>query len=342
MLCADRRLDPLQPRRRAGVELARPASAAAAACRLALGRSSPALRSREALLDALDGDLQALALGRLEHVVDDALLEGLDRVLVVGGDEDDLRPATAAVAARRVSASSSSTGSWAIARAASTPVMPGMRMSRKTRSGWCCSVSATASAPFFASATISSSGQTSARRARSCSRSSRSSSAMTARSSCGVRSAIASTRARVGREQRARAASRCSANGDSDERRARRARDEQRRRRAPSTPSRADERPSHERERRSASTTSRDREQQRRRATRSGPCTSSTSEYRSGRRRRPVMPSSGSEDHQADAPSATATTSGQQHQQRSASATRLPATSITSGLLRAAAPGRAR
>jgi hypothetical protein len=60
------------------------------------------------------------------------------------------------------------------------PFMPGMRMSRKTRSGWCCSTSSTASVPFFASPTISSSGQTSARRARSCSRSSRSSSAMTA------------------------------------------------------------------------------------------------------------------------------------------------------------------
>ena len=84
------------------------------------------------------------------------------------------------VASRRVSASSSSTGSWPIARAASMPFMPGMRMSRKTSSGRCCSTSATASAPFFASPTISSSGQTSTRRARNCSRSSRSSSAMTA------------------------------------------------------------------------------------------------------------------------------------------------------------------
>ena len=76
---------------------------------------------------------------------------------------------------------SSSTGSCAIARAASTPVMPGMRMSRKTRSGLWASVSATASVPFFASATISSSGQTSASRARSCSRIKRSSSAISAR-----------------------------------------------------------------------------------------------------------------------------------------------------------------
>ena len=44
----------------------------------------------EALLDPVDGDLEPLALGGLEHVVDDALLEGLDRVLVVGGDENDL------------------------------------------------------------------------------------------------------------------------------------------------------------------------------------------------------------------------------------------------------------
>jgi len=42
---------------------------------------------------ALDRDDQALALGRLEHVVDHALLEGVDRVLVVGGDEHDLRQA---------------------------------------------------------------------------------------------------------------------------------------------------------------------------------------------------------------------------------------------------------
>ena len=45
----------------------------------------------EPLADALHRDGEALALVRLEHIVDRALLEGLDRVLVVGGDEDDVR-----------------------------------------------------------------------------------------------------------------------------------------------------------------------------------------------------------------------------------------------------------
>ena len=42
---------------------------------------------------------------------------------------------------------SSWVGNWAICRAASTPVMPGMRMSRKTRSGRACTVRSTASMP---------------------------------------------------------------------------------------------------------------------------------------------------------------------------------------------------
>ena len=75
----------------------------------------------------------------------------------------------------------SSVGNCAIWRAASTPVMPGMRMSRKTRSGCSCAVISTASTPLLASPTISSSGQTSARRARNCSRIRRSSSAISAR-----------------------------------------------------------------------------------------------------------------------------------------------------------------
>ena len=115
--------------------------------------------------------LQALALGRLQHVVDHALLEGLDRVLVVGGDEDDL----AAVAMSSVGRQ-----------------LRDLRAPLRRRSGRACgcrgrrcragaaSTSSTASTPFFASATISSSGQTSASRARNCSRISRSSSAITA------------------------------------------------------------------------------------------------------------------------------------------------------------------
>ena len=76
-----------------------------------------ALRLVQALLEALDRDLQALRLGRLEHVVDGAALERFHRVLVVGGDEHDA-------------------GCWSpMSRAASMPVLPGMRMSRKVRSG---------------------------------------------------------------------------------------------------------------------------------------------------------------------------------------------------------------
>src|SRR6185369_1592058 len=44
----------------------------------------------EALLQAIDRDGEPLALGRLQHVVDDALLEGIDGVLVVRRHEYDL------------------------------------------------------------------------------------------------------------------------------------------------------------------------------------------------------------------------------------------------------------
>jgi hypothetical protein len=83
-------------------------------------------------------------------------------------------------------ASSAPMGSCAIWRAASMPFTPGMRMSRKTRSGRCSAASCTASAPFFASATMASSGQTSASRARNCSRIRRSSSAISARAAGSV------------------------------------------------------------------------------------------------------------------------------------------------------------
>jgi hypothetical protein len=104
------------------------------------------------------------------------LFEGLDGVLVVGGDEDDLGQRPFVVIAFTVGA-----GSWAMRRAASTPDRPGMRMSRKTTSGWCCATRSTASRPFLASPTICSSGQTSVRRAFNWSRISRSSSAITPR-----------------------------------------------------------------------------------------------------------------------------------------------------------------
>ena len=38
------------------------------------------------------GERDALRLDRLQQVVDRALVEGLDRILVVRGDEDDVRP----------------------------------------------------------------------------------------------------------------------------------------------------------------------------------------------------------------------------------------------------------
>ena len=41
-------------------------------------------------LRRVDRQRQALRLGRLQHVIDGAALEGFDRVLVVGGDEDDV------------------------------------------------------------------------------------------------------------------------------------------------------------------------------------------------------------------------------------------------------------
>ena len=82
-------------------------SCAASCCSSCCMPVAPALPSpaaplalRQALLDALDRDRQALALGRLEHVVGHALLEGLDRVLVVGGDEDDLAAASVVVVDR--------------------------------------------------------------------------------------------------------------------------------------------------------------------------------------------------------------------------------------------------
>ena len=48
-------------------------------------------RRGEAFADALDGEGEPLPLRGLEHVVDHPLLECVDRVLVVGGDEHDLR-----------------------------------------------------------------------------------------------------------------------------------------------------------------------------------------------------------------------------------------------------------
>src|SRR5258708_3964556 len=46
----------------------------------------------EALLQPADGEPEPLLVEGLEHVVDCAALEGLDRVLVVGGDEDHVGP----------------------------------------------------------------------------------------------------------------------------------------------------------------------------------------------------------------------------------------------------------
>ena len=171
----------------------RRASAAPRRCR--------ALRQR--LLDALDGELQALAFGGLEHVVGHALLEGLDRVLVVGGDEDDLAAAPASSSSPLVVAVVVDRHLRDLARGFDAG-QAGHADVEEDDVGPVLVPSSTASRPFLASATISSSGQTSARRARSCSRIRRSSSARTARQGC-----IAHRR-RAGRRaaERARAASR--------------------------------------------------------------------------------------------------------------------------------------
>src|SRR5699024_11365522 len=52
--------------------------------------SSDLTRLAQARLEALHGQLQAFRLGRLEHIVDGATLEGFHGVLVVGSDEHDL------------------------------------------------------------------------------------------------------------------------------------------------------------------------------------------------------------------------------------------------------------
>ena len=106
-------------------------------------------RCGEALLDALDRDLQALALGGLQHVVDDALLEGLDRVLVVGGDEDDLAAGPAVGVVRLARRRPAAARSRAPPRRRSCRAC-GCR-GRRCRAGAARSA-ATASMPFFASA----------------------------------------------------------------------------------------------------------------------------------------------------------------------------------------------
>ena len=172
---ADGRLDPLQvPAPRPGPCCA--ASFCSSCCMsAALGRVARRRRAARAprrFLHALDRHRQALALGGLEHVVDHALLEGLDRVLVVGGDEDDLaaEPASSVVVVgrqlrdlrapprRRSCRACGCRGTRGRAGAARPAAPPRRRSSPRP--------------------TISSSGQTSARRARSCSRIRRSSSAM--------------------------------------------------------------------------------------------------------------------------------------------------------------------
>jgi hypothetical protein len=75
--------------------------------------------------------LQALLLRRFQHVVDGAALEGFHRVGIVGGDEHDV-----ALVADDA--------------AASMPVLPGMRISRKVKSGLSSSTRSMASSPFFA------------------------------------------------------------------------------------------------------------------------------------------------------------------------------------------------
>ena len=77
---AERRADPLERCRRA--------SSRARASRAAPARSSGGAASRA--LSARDDLGDALRRRRLQHVVDRAFVERRDRVLVVGGDEDDV------------------------------------------------------------------------------------------------------------------------------------------------------------------------------------------------------------------------------------------------------------
>ena len=90
MLVPDGRLDPAQPRHRARVHLLGELLQQA----LHAARVGPVVGlAGQTLLDAVDRHLQPVALGGLQDVVDDALLEGFDRVLVVGRDEHDLAAA---------------------------------------------------------------------------------------------------------------------------------------------------------------------------------------------------------------------------------------------------------
>ena len=88
----DRRADPAQ-RRRAAAFLREPRRQLLQQ-RLGVRRR---LRGAQALLQARHGVGQARRLHRLHQVVERALREGLDRVLVVGGDEHEVRAAADAV-----------------------------------------------------------------------------------------------------------------------------------------------------------------------------------------------------------------------------------------------------
>ena len=118
-----------RPRRAGARRAARAAGPASAPARRRhpLARRCGAVGQRA--LQPLDAGRQPRAVHRLEQVVDRLRVEGLQRVLVVGGDEHQQRER------RRPSGQSS-----ASACAASSPLRPGMRMSRKHRSG--CSASA--------------------------------------------------------------------------------------------------------------------------------------------------------------------------------------------------------
>ena len=57
-----------------------------------VGRSRRRLHGTQPLLEALDGLPQAVALHRLDEVVERAARERLDRVLLEGGDEHEVSP----------------------------------------------------------------------------------------------------------------------------------------------------------------------------------------------------------------------------------------------------------
>ena len=124
---ADRGLDPLQPAR---ARSPRPRSSPARRSSTRLERAvapRPRACGARRCLQALHRVGQARLVERLDQVVDRALLEGLHGVLLVGGDEHDLRAARPCSAPRRCPTSP------ACARRGTPPAARGRRTARPPR-----------------------------------------------------------------------------------------------------------------------------------------------------------------------------------------------------------------